>query len=75
MVKPTIMNIDLIIILTAVSILYVHANLKWNQQKIFLRYHHFSTIWKTPLNTVEMIDESNLNVNGDDLIEILLFGD
>ena len=29
------MNIDLIIILTVASILYVLAALKWNQQKIF----------------------------------------
>ena len=31
-------------------------------------------IRKTILNTVEMIDKSILNVNDDDLIEILLFG-
>ena len=66
------MNIDLIIILTVVSILYVLAALKWNQQNIFS--HHYTNIHKTLLNTVEMIDGSILNVNDDDLIEILLFG-
>ena len=33
-----------------------------------------TNIRKTLLNTVEMIGESILNVNDDDLIEILLFG-
>ena len=33
-----------------------------------------TNIRKTILNTVEMIDKSILNVNDDDLIEILLFG-
>ena len=66
------MNIDLIIILTVVSILYVLAALKWNQQNIFF----FTAITReTLLNTVdEMINESILNVNDDDLTEILLFG-
>ena len=40
----------------------------------FLYCHHYTNIHKTLLNTVEMIDESILNVNDDDLIEILLFG-
>ena len=40
----------------------------------FLQCHHYTNIHKTLLNTVEMIDESILNVNDDDLIEILLFG-
>ena len=40
----------------------------------FLHCHHYTNIRKTLLNTVEMIDESILNVNDDDLIEILLFG-
>ena len=69
------MNIDLIIILIVVSMLYVLAALKWNQENIFfLHCHHYTNICKTLLNTVEMIDESILNVNDDDLIEILLFG-
>ena len=41
---------------------------------IFLHCHHYTSIRKTLLNTAEMIDESILNVNDDDLIEILLFG-
>ena len=40
----------------------------------FLHWHHYTNLRKTLLNTVEMIDESILNVNDDDLIEILLFG-
>ena len=40
----------------------------------FLHCHHYTNIRKTLLNTVEMIDGSILNVNDDDLIEILLFG-
>ena len=38
----------------------------------FLHCHHYTNIRKTLLNTVEMTDESILNVNDDDLIEILL---
>ena len=41
---------------------------------VFLHCYHYTNICKTLLNTVEMIDESILNVNNDDLIEILLFG-
>ena len=40
----------------------------------FLHCHHYTNIRRTLLNTVEMIDESILNVSDDDLIEILLFG-
>ena len=40
----------------------------------FLHCHHYTNIHKTFLNTVEMINESILNVNDDDLIKILLFG-
>ena len=66
------MKIDLIIILTVVSILYL---LEVESTKHFFLYcHHYTNIHKTLFNTVEMIDESILNVNGDDLIEILLFG-
>ena len=39
----------------------------------FLQCRHDTNICKTLLNTVEMIDESILNVNDDDLTEILLF--
>ena len=39
----------------------------------FLHWHHYTNLRKTLLNTVEMIDESILNVNDDDLIEILIF--
>ena len=62
------------IILTVVSMLYVLAALKWNQQNIFfLHCHHYTKICKTLLNAVEMIGESILNVNDDEVIEILLF--
>ena len=40
----------------------------------FLHCHHYINICKTLLSTIKMIDESILNVNDDDLIEILLFG-
>ena len=40
----------------------------------FLHSHHYTNIRKTLLKNVEMIDESILYVNDDDLIEILLFG-
>ena len=43
-------------------------------KRFFLHCHHYTNIRKTLLNTVEMIDESILNVNDDDLIEILLLG-
>ena len=39
----------------------------------FLHCHHYTNICKTLLNTVEMIDESILNINDNDLTEILLF--
>ena len=39
----------------------------------FLHCYHYTNICKTLLNTAEMIDESILNVNDDDLIEILIF--
>ena len=39
----------------------------------FLQCYHYTNICKTLLNTAEMIDESILNVNDDDLIEILIF--
>ena len=40
----------------------------------FLHWYHYSNICKTLLNTAEMINESILNVNDDDLIEILIHG-
>ena len=40
----------------------------------FLHCDHYTNICKTLLNTVEMIDKSILNVNDNDLIEILFFG-
>ena len=40
----------------------------------FLHCRHYTSIRKTLLNTVEMIDETILNVNDNDLIEILVFG-
>ena len=40
----------------------------------FLHCHHQTNICKSLLNTVVIIHESILNVNDDDLIEILLFG-
>ena len=43
-------------------------------KKIFLHCHHYTKLCKTLLNTDEMIKQSILNVNDDDLIEILLFG-
>ena len=72
--KSTLMNIDLIIILTVSSILHVLTVLKWNQQNIFSCTATTALAFVKLLNIVEMIDESILNVNDDDLIEILLFG-
>ena len=40
----------------------------------FLHCHHYTKLCKTVLNTDEMIKQSILNINYDDLIEILLFG-
>ena len=69
------MNIDLIIILTVVPILYVVAAWKCNQQNIFSCTNITKLTFVKLLNTVdEMINESALNVNDDDLIEIVLFG-
>ena len=69
------MNINLIIILTVCISPLCYCSLEVESTKhFFLHCQHYTNIYKTLLNTVKMIDKSILNVNDDDLIEILLFG-